>query len=85
MLVNLKFRQQLERANHKIRTVYFIEAGLASVVISTGDGKRRDAESCVIGHEGMTGIAGSSGVEHLPARLPFHHARREVRGCDSCY
>jgi hypothetical protein len=29
--VTLKFRQQLEAANRTIKTVYFIEAGLASV------------------------------------------------------
>src|SRR5262249_13154338 len=56
-----------ERANHKIGTVYFIEAGLASVVTATGDGKGRRAETCVIGREGMTGIAVLLGVEHSPA------------------
>jgi hypothetical protein len=31
--VELKFRQCLESANRKIKTVYFIDAGLASVVM----------------------------------------------------
>lgn len=55
--VELKLRQQLENAHRKIKSVYFIEAGLASV-ITYGEGNRnQQAEVCLIGREGMTGIA----------------------------
>jgi CRP-like cAMP-binding protein len=60
--VRLKFGQQLDRANRRIRDIYFIEGGLASVV-AAGDGERRQAQICVIGREGMTGIAVLLGME----------------------
>jgi CRP-like cAMP-binding protein len=67
--VSLKFRQQLEAANRRIRTVYFIEAGLASVIaVSSAHG--RDAEVCVVGREGITGIAVVLGLER-PAMDTF--------------
>jgi len=67
--VRLKFRQQLETANRRIRTVYFIEAGLASV-IAVGSADRQKAEVCVVGREGMTGIAVVLGLER-PAMDTF--------------
>ena len=63
--VTLKFRQRLEAAHRKIRTVYFIDSGLASV-IATGGSERREAEVCVVGREGMTGVAVLLGVDSSP-------------------
>jgi CRP-like cAMP-binding protein len=60
--MKLKFQQQLERANCRIRRVYFIEAGLASV-IATGAGEQRQAEICIVGREGMIGVAVVLGME----------------------
>jgi CRP-like cAMP-binding protein len=61
--VELKLRQRLEHAHRKIKSVYFIEAGLASV-ITHGQGNRdRQAEVCLIGREGMTGIAVVLGMD----------------------
>jgi hypothetical protein len=39
--VLLPFRENLQSANRVIKAVYFIEAGLASVVVGDGDAKRR--------------------------------------------
>lgn len=63
--VDLKFRQRLQSANRKIETVYFIESGIASVV-AIGRGDRRQAETAVIGREGMTGLPLVLGAERTP-------------------
>ena len=55
--VRLPFRTHLQRANRKIKAVYFIEAGLASVVAVRGTTMRRQAEVGMVGFEGMTGLA----------------------------
>jgi hypothetical protein len=55
-----KFRQRLEAASRRIKSIYFIEAGLASV-IAIGGARAGEAEICVVGREGMTGIAGPLG------------------------
>jgi CRP-like cAMP-binding protein len=54
--VRLKLRQRLEMPNRRIRAVYFVEQGLASVVAITGR-DRRQTEVGIIGCEGMTGLA----------------------------
>jgi CRP-like cAMP-binding protein len=61
----LKFRQPLQMANRKIRTVYFPESGIASVVAASR-GEHRQAEVALIGREGMTGIALLHGVDRSP-------------------
>jgi CRP-like cAMP-binding protein len=55
----------LQQANRRIRAVYFIEAGLASVV-AIGGGSRKQAEVTVIGHEGMAGVALLFGADRAP-------------------
>jgi CRP-like cAMP-binding protein len=62
----LKFRQQLQTANRRIRTVYFPEAGIASVVAIGGGGERRQAEVALVGREGMTGVPILHGVDRGP-------------------
>src|SRR5262245_21065219 len=63
--VALKSRQRLETSGRKIRSVYFIESGLVSVV-GVGGANQREAEVCVIGREGMTGLSVILGVGRSP-------------------
>jgi len=63
--VTLKFRQRLEVANRRIKIVYFLDAGLASVV-ALGGADRRQTEIAVIGREGMTGVAVLHGADRSP-------------------
>lgn len=53
--LDLPFRKRLEAPRREVKTVYFPEAGLASVV-AIGGHDRPQAEVAIIGHEGMTGI-----------------------------
>jgi CRP-like cAMP-binding protein len=62
--VELRFREQLESANRKIKNAYFIERGLASVV-AIGNHRRR-AEIGIVGCEGMTGFAIVFGADRWP-------------------
>jgi CRP-like cAMP-binding protein len=52
--VSLELRKSLERPNRRIETVYFPEAGFASVVAVQSKGK--EVEVGLIGREGMTGL-----------------------------
>lgn len=61
----LPFRHRMQSANRRIKTVYFIESGLGSVV-AVGGGERRQAEVAVIGREGMTGMPVVLGAERSP-------------------
>lgn len=53
--VDLRLNQSLEIADSPVEFVYFIEAGVASVVENVLG--KRSAEIGVIGYEGMTGLA----------------------------
>jgi len=77
-MVTLKFRQRLECAGRKIASVYFLEAGLASVVALAGFSPRQ-AEVGVIGREGMTGVAVLLGAECSP-----HDTFMQVEGRGRC-
>jgi len=61
----LRFRQRVEQAGRKIRNVYFIEQGMASVIV-IGGGERRQTEAGIIGFEGMTGMAAILGADRTP-------------------
>lgn len=74
----LRFRQRLEQANRKIRNIYFIEEGLASVIAISASG-RRQAEIGVIGHEGVTGAAAILGAQRSP-----HETYMQVAGRGLC-
>ncbi|MEO8895833.1 MAG: Crp/Fnr family transcriptional regulator [Rhizomicrobium sp.] len=52
--VDLPVRRQLEMRNRRIEHVYFLEHGIASVVISAGS--NHGIEIAIIGKEGMTGL-----------------------------
>jgi CRP-like cAMP-binding protein len=63
--VPLPFRHRMQSANRRIKTVFFIESGLGSVV-AIGGGERRQAEVAVIGREGMTGLPVVLGAHRAP-------------------
>jgi len=52
--VDLPVRRQLELRNRAIEHVYFLESGLASMVVSSG--AQHSIEVGIIGSEGMTGL-----------------------------
>jgi len=52
--VDLPVRRQLELRNRPIENVYFLESGLASMVVSAG--AHHNIEIGVVGNEGMTGL-----------------------------
>jgi CRP-like cAMP-binding protein len=60
----LKLRHDMERPNKRIRDVYFMDAGIASVVAVQSDGTR--VEVGLIGREGMTGTAVVLGDSQSP-------------------
>ncbi len=62
--VTLKLRQDLEKPHHRIPDVYFIDAGIASVVAVQRQLHR--VEVGLIGHEGMSGIAIVLGTQTSP-------------------
>jgi CRP-like cAMP-binding protein len=63
--VPLRFRQKLQTPNRRVRTAYFPDSGIASVV-AIGGGSRSQAEVAIIGNEGMTGLPIVLGVERSP-------------------
>jgi len=52
---SLKRRQQLQASSQDVQTVYFLERGIASVVVFTGK-TRRVAEVAIVGVEGIVGL-----------------------------
>jgi CRP-like cAMP-binding protein len=58
-------RQRVELPKRRIKTVVFIETGLASV-IATGSRDRVRVEVAMIGHEGMTGLPVVLGIHYAP-------------------
>lgn len=62
--VALPLRHDLERSQRRIENIYFVEAGIASVVAQQGN--QTQVEVGLIGFEGMTGIAVLLGAEQTP-------------------
>jgi CRP-like cAMP-binding protein len=77
-LVSMKFRQRLQSPNKQIRTVYFPESGIASVVVASG-GERRQAEIALVGREGMTGLPIVLGADSSP-----HDTSMQIEGAGQC-
>jgi CRP-like cAMP-binding protein len=75
--VPLKFRQRLQSANQQIRSVYFLESGIASMVAD--DRTRRQTEVAIVGREGMTGLPVIHGAERSPFEVYV-----QVRGEAQC-
>lgn len=76
--VELPVRQLLVEQRTPIRDVYFLEAGLASMVATSRDG----AEEIEVGHigpEGMTGFCVLHGVDHTPHRTFMQTAGAALR------
>jgi len=71
--VDLPVRRQLENRNRRVDQIYFIEQGIASMVISLGS--NRSIEICVIGSEGMTGLP-----VLLETDQPLHETFMQVGG-----
>lgn len=62
--VELPLRKQLEARNKRIRFVYFLSSGIASVIAN--DGEHGGVEIGVIGREGVTGMAVILGTDRSP-------------------
>jgi CRP-like cAMP-binding protein len=62
--IAMELFKDMERPNRRIETVYFMEAGIASVVAVQSDETR--IEVGLIGREGMSGIAVVLGGEQSP-------------------
>jgi CRP-like cAMP-binding protein len=62
--LTLKLRHSMERPNKRIDDVYFMDAGIASVVAVQRDGER--VEVGLVGREGMTGTAVVLGDNQSP-------------------
>ena len=63
--VPLKMRQRLHWPNWPIRSVYFPESGIASVVAVSAS-ERRQVEIGIVGREGMTGLPIVLGADSSP-------------------
>jgi CRP-like cAMP-binding protein len=61
--VNLAVHETLERRNRRIKNIYFIECGMASIIVERG---AEQAEIAVIGRKGMTGLAVVLGTDRSP-------------------
>lgn len=64
-MLDLPVRKLLEARGRRIEHVYFLDLGLASVVVTSGS--RHSLEVGMIGQEGMTGLAVVMGVDSSPA------------------
>ena len=73
--VALPLLTDLERPNRGIRTVYFMEAGIASVVAVQPDATK--IEVGLIGSEGMSGIAVILGGDQSPIRPTFRSPAKD--------
>jgi CRP-like cAMP-binding protein len=75
----LRFRQRVEPAGRKIRNIYFIEEGMASVIAVAGGADRRQTEVGIVGYEGVTGIAALLGADRTP-----HETLMQIAGRGYC-
>jgi CRP-like cAMP-binding protein len=92
--LTLKLRHDIERPNKRIHDVYFMDAGIASVVAVQGDGTR--VEVGLIGREGMTGTAVVLGDDQSPhetyiqvagegQRIPAPELRKAMKASESLH
>jgi CRP-like cAMP-binding protein len=65
--VELSIRDSLHEPHERIRFAYFLNSGLASIVVSMRGG--RDVEAGVVGLEGMVGTPIAVGLEKSPLRV----------------
>jgi len=76
--ISLKIRDDLYELNEIIQYVYFPMSGMASILVSMGDGTM--SEAGIVGNEGMIGLPVFLGAEKTPTksfiRLPGTEIRR---------
>jgi hypothetical protein len=77
--VSLKLRQELEKPNRRINDVYFLDAGIASVVAVQNPAKL--VEIGLIGCEGMSGTSVVLGGHSSPL---FTGRRQRTAHCSRC-
>ena len=75
--VSLEVEQTVVEPFKRLSHVYFVEAGLLSVVASSGD--REQAEVAMIGREGMAGFCLALGCDMLPFRVFVQRAGSAYR------
>lgn len=75
--VDLPLRSSLEVRDKRVRYIYFIESGFASVVANTA--ANRTTEIAIIGREGMTGLSIVMGVDRTPHDTYMQHAGNGYR------
>jgi hypothetical protein len=75
--------KEMERPNRPIDTVYFMEAGIASVVAVQPDETK--VEVGLIGREGMSGIAVVLGGEQSPHSTYIQVAVEGLHGADGAH
>src|SRR5688572_21386302 len=75
--IRLPVRKALEARNRKIRTVYFMESGFASVVANGAT--QPSIEVGLIGREGMSGLAVVLGADR-----PMHESYIQAAGSGLC-
>jgi CRP-like cAMP-binding protein len=71
--VELNLSENLQREGEPIRFVYFLNRGIASILVETSDG--RSVEVGVAGREDMIGLQLAAGIEH-----PTHNLVVQVPG-----
>lgn len=84
--LDLPSHLSLHEPHKKQRFLYFLNSGLASIVVATRGG--RDVEAGVIGHEGAVGVPLAVGLDKSPLRVvvqiegdAFGIAARELQLC----
>jgi|SRR5262245_50229735 len=82
----LAFRKRLQSCNRTIKTVYFPESGLGSVV-AVGSSRAAQAEIAIIGREGMTGLPIVLGTDRSPCEFLSKYGRELYRAspCQAPY
>jgi len=76
--IGLSVRSRLQMANRTMKTIYFPESGMISVVAVSGGG-RHQTQIGLIGREGMTGVSLGFGSKRSPFDMEV-----EVEGQGQC-
>jgi len=76
-LVQLAHHHMLHEAGEKMEFAYFINQGLASLVVITSDG--RSVEVAIVGHEGIVGTPLAVGLNRGPYRSIMQISGTAVR------
>lgn len=66
--VKLRVRQRLQSRNRRVKAIYFLESGIASVV-AIAQGSHVQAEVGIVGREGMVGLPAILGGERANSEI----------------